>query len=272
MAEKPILEIKNLCAVYEKNEAVIDVLKGVNLKILPGDIVGVVGASGSGKSVLAWSIFGLLPRPGRITEGQVIFQDQDLLSLQDEELRRLRGAAISLIIPNPRNDLNPLLTIGTQLINAYRQHHVASKSDAAKLAINMLSSVGIPSPEERMHAYPHEMSGGMAQRVVIAAALINSPKLVIADEPTFGLDVTIQMQILDLIKELAEDTNLAMLLITRDLGIVAQYCQRVAFLHSGQIVEFKDVDEFFTNPKHPRSKELITAATYAATKHNNIGI
>ena len=272
MVEKPLLEVKNLSAVYEKDETVIDVLNDVNLKILPGDIVGVVGASGSGKSVLAWSIFGLLPKPGRITKGQVIFQDQDLLLLGDEELRRLRGAAISLIIPNPRNDLNPLLTIGTQLINAYRQHNVASKSEATELAINMLSSVGIPSPKERLDAYPHEMSGGMAQRVVIAAALINSPQLVIADEPTFGLDVTIQMQILDLIKKLAADTNLSMLLITRDLGIVAQYCQRVAILQSGQIVEFSDVDEFFENPKHPRSKELITAATYAASEHSNSGM
>lgn len=260
-----------LHVVFETQAGLARVLNGIDLQIYPGETLGIVGESGSGRSVLAWSILNLVPDPGRITDGHISIEGRDLLTMPADELRALRGKEVAIIIPNSRQFLNPLLKVGDQLVNAYLAHNEASQTDAKAEAIKTLTAVGIPDSSRRMNAYPHELSGGMAQRVVIAAALMAGPRLLVADEPTSGLDVTIQTQILDHLKQLSASFRVSTMLLTRDLGVVANYCDRVCVLYAGKIVESATVEQFFARPKHPYSQALLRAVEYGRIARTEVG-
>ncbi|WP_108610410.1 ABC transporter ATP-binding protein [Aminobacter sp. MSH1] len=237
-------------------------IEGLSLGIRPGEIVGLVGESGAGKTVLARSLLGLPPKPGRITSGSVQFQGKDLVKLPEKELQKLRGKALSMIVPNPRAELNPLIPVGEQIATVLRVHLDVPRREALAAACDMLREVQIPDPIARMNALPHELSGGMAQRVVIAIALICSPKFVVSDDATSGLDVTVQAQILTLLKRLALESRSSMLFITRDIGIAAHFCDRVAVLYQGQIMEIAAREDFFLRPGHPTTIMLMTAFSH----------
>ncbi|MBI2880524.1 MAG: ABC transporter ATP-binding protein [Candidatus Tectomicrobia bacterium] len=258
----PLLEVDNLHVRFPTDTGGVTVLKGVDLAVQSGERVGLVGESGSGKSVLAWSILGLLQPPGQVEAGSIRYRGVDLCQAPEEELQKLRGREIALIASNPRAHLNPVATVGEQLIHVFLAHQPLGRKEAAAKALQMLEAVGIPDPPRRMAAYPHQLSGGMAQRIVIALALACDPKLLIADAPTSGLDVTIQVQILDLIHELLQSKGLAALITTRDLGVVAHYCDKVAVLREGRVVEFAAVKDFFARPAHPYSKSLLGAGAF----------
>jgi peptide/nickel transport system ATP-binding protein len=229
------------------------ILRGIDLELRQGETLGVVGPSGSGKSILAKSIMRLIRPPGEILSGEVRLVDgRDVMRMSEPELRTVRGSLMSLIVPDARNHLNPLINVGAQIANVYRAHHKVSKKEALERAIDMLSRVGIAG---RAGAYPHELSGGMAQRIVICMALINSPKVLIADEPTFGLDVTIQRQVLELFHSLLSELDSATIILTRDMGIVAQYCQRVGRLAEGTLEEPLEVKNFFERHAHDLPEE-----------------
>ncbi|MGA2764056.1 MAG: ABC transporter ATP-binding protein [Spirochaetia bacterium] len=261
-----ILEIRDLyCSFYVK-VGVSRILNGVNLHQKRGTMLGLVGESGSGKSVLAMAVLGYVKKPGKIEKGAVIFAGESLLEKSEEELIDLyRGKRIGLISSNARAHLNPLLSVGRQISNVYIVHSLGgrytkeSKDLAYQKTIDMLKLVGINDPERRYDAYPHELSGGMAQRVMIAMTLINEPELIIADDSTNGLDVTIAAQVMDLIMEILDRRASSSLLITHDLGIVAQCCDEIAIMYAGQIVERSTVDDFFSEPKHPYSSMMLNA-------------
>ena len=234
------------------------VVKDFSLKIRQGEIVGLLGESGSGKSVAALALLGLVQPPGRIVQGEVIFEGKDLLKKPREELRHIRGRDISLILQSPHAALNPLMDVGDQMVNAYRAHHNVPKSKALEHSIDMLRLVGINDPGRRIRAFPHELSGGMAQRVVIAMALSSNPTLLVADEPSSGLDVTVQAQILDDMWVSVQHTGSAILLISKDLGVIANYCDRVAVLHEGTIVEDRPALDFFRSPDHTYSQMVLS--------------
>jgi oligopeptide/dipeptide ABC transporter ATP-binding protein len=257
----PLLDVRDLRVEFETSGGVGRAVNGVDLDIDEGQMLGIVGESGSGKSSIALALVNLVDRPGRISAGCVRYRGRDLLQESENVLQKVRGREIGLIVQNAKSALNPLITIGRQLVNVIRAHSERDEKDAVEHAIRMLTQVGIPDPETRLHTFAHQLSGGMAQRVTIAMALSSNPRLLIADEPTSGLDVTIQAQILDLIRELIDTLHSATLLITRDLGIVAQYCQEVAVLYAGQIVERAPVRMFFRNPVHPYSETLIKAVS-----------
>lgn len=232
-------------------------LDGFSLTIREREVVGLIGDAGSGKSTAALAMMGLVRAPGGISRGRVLFGDDDLLAMDEDRLRDIRGREIGVIVQNPRAALNPMLRVGGQIGNAYRAHNEASAAEARARAIEMLRLVGINDPERRIAAYAHELSGGMAQRALIAVALSCGPRLLIADEPTSGLDVTIQAQFLDQMWDSVQATGSAVLLISQDLGVIANYCDRVAVLHDGQIVEDRPVREFFDSPEHPYSREVL---------------
>jgi peptide/nickel transport system ATP-binding protein len=238
-------------------------LEDVSLSVAAGEILGVVGRSGAGKSILVRSLIDLVPAPGRLVDGGITAFGHELRGLDDAQARRLRGADIGVIVQNSRSHLNPLLRIGTQIVNVYRAHVDASKAEARERAIAVLRDVGIPAPERRFSAYPHELSGGMAQRAMIAMALVCEPRLLIADEPTSGLDVTIQDQILKLFRRSVDERGGGGLLVTRDMGIVARFCDRVAVMHDGRIVEQAPIPAFFSESTHPVSARLIASASFA---------
>jgi oligopeptide/dipeptide ABC transporter ATP-binding protein len=240
------------------------VLQDIDLDIGRGEILGLVGESGAGKTTLARSILNLPPVPGRITRGQIWFDGRDLRALPEPVLRQMRGRDLSMIVPNPRGELNPLLTVGEQIANLARVHLGVGKKEAHRQALAMLRAVQIPAPERRLRAYPHELSGGMAQRVVIAMALVCSPRFVISDDATSGLDVTVQAQILKLMKELADTRGNAMLFITRDVGITAHFCDRVVVIYAGEIMETAPRDAFFLAPRHPYTVMLLAAFAHNA--------
>jgi ABC-type dipeptide/oligopeptide/nickel transport system ATPase component len=260
-----ILTINNLHVYFYTFEGVIKTVEGVSFSIEPGQVLGLVGKSGSGKSVLGRAILNQVDPPGKIVGGEILFKGEDLLKKSEEEMAALSGTDIAMIVPGSAAALNPLYRAGEQISNMYRYLHGMSKKEAHKQALKMLERVRIADPERTAAAYPHELSGGMAQRVVIAIALTASPSLFIADEPTFGLDVTIQRQVLDLMDELILNTASATLLISRDLGIVANYCDTVAVLHEGKIIELADVESFFARPKGEFSQELLRAADPSRT-------
>ncbi len=257
-ATRPLLAIRDLRTYFHTSDGVARSVDGVSFEIFPSETVAVVGESGCGKSVTAFTIMGLIPvPPGRVEGGEIVFEDRDLLKLSEAEMRDVRGNEISMVFQEPMTSLNPILTIGRQITEAILRHTSASKADARRLAIEMLSRVGIPSPEKRVDEYPHQLSGGMKQRAMIAMALVCRPKLLIADEPTTALDVTIQSQILDLLNDLREEFDMAVLLITHDLGVVAEVADRVVVMYAGKIVETADVVDLFERPRHPYTRALF---------------
>ncbi|MFN8455955.1 MAG: ABC transporter ATP-binding protein [Anaerolineae bacterium] len=262
----PVLEIENLHTYFRVTPGVKKALDGVSLNLQGGEAVGVVGRTGSGKSVLARSIMGLVREPGYIAGGAIRFQGKDLLKMPEAELHTLRGKDIALIVSSPRSRLNPLLSVGQQLANVVRAKQALPKKAAYGRAVELLAMVAIADPARVARSLPHELSGGMCQRVIIAMALAHSPRLLLADEPTAGLDVTIQMQVLQLMSQLVRETGSALLLMTRDLGIIAHYCERAAVLMDGRIVEERPVREFFNDPQHPHSAFLLEAAFAAHGK------
>ncbi len=254
----PLLDIQNLTTCFSSPRGVAKAVDNVSLELNRGDVLAVVGESGCGKTVLALSILGLVPDPpGRVTDGKIIYNDRDLLTLSEKEMQQVRGNHISMIFQEPMTSLNPVFRVGDQIAEAIRLHEGESKDQALDKAVDMLALVGIPNPRKRAMNYPHELSGGMRQRVMIAMALSCEPDILIADEPTTALDVTIQAQILDLISDLKEKLNGSTLLITHDLGVVARTAQRIAVMYSGRIVEQCDVKALFKTPLHPYSKSLL---------------
>jgi oligopeptide/dipeptide ABC transporter ATP-binding protein len=256
MAED-LLQVRDLRTHFHTRHGVAKAVDGVDLAIAKGEVLGLVGESGCGKSVTSLSIMQLVPPPGRLESGQILFNGSDLVTLSARELEDMRGDAISMIFQQPQSSLNPVFSVGAQISEVFDLHRAYEKGVSEDKAIDMLQQVGIPDPETRMKAFPHEMSGGMAQRVMIAMALACEPQLLIADEPTTALDVTIQAQILDLMRALQRDMGTAVLLITHDLGVVAEMADRVAVMYAGEIVEETDVKTLFSDPKHPYTQGLI---------------
>lgn len=258
MGGNRVLEIKNLKTVFNTDKGKIIAVNDVSLFIDTGEIVGLVGESGSGKSVTSLSIMQLIPNPpGKIVGGRILFKRENLLEKTKDEIRKIRGKGISMIFQEPMTSLNPVYTIGNQLTEVFLIHSNISKKEALNKAIELLDTVGIPSPEKRINNYPHQFSGGMRQRVMIAMALACNPELLIADEPTTALDVTIQAQILDLIKTINKKFNTSVLLVTHDMGVVAQMCHRVYVMYAGKIMEEAETKKIFKNPSHPYTKALL---------------
>ena len=257
MADKPLLEVKDLVIHYETDDGVVKALNGVNIHIGMGETLGLVGETGAGKTTLAKGIMRLIPNPpGKILGGEVIFEGQDLLKLSTNGMEAIRGRDISMIFQDPMTSLNPVLTVGEQIMEVIENHNTSlSRQEARKWAENMLERVGIPA--ERFGEYPHQFSGGMKQRVVIAIALACNPKLLIADEPTTALDVTIQAQVLEMIYKLKSENNTSMILITHDLGVVAQNCDYVAIIYAGEVVEYGTLREIYKDTKHPYTEGLF---------------
>ena len=257
MSDTTILEVKHLSTHFFTRAGLIKAADDVSFKIEAGSTLALVGESGSGKSITSLSIMRLVPPPGKMTEGQIIFDGRDLMKLDDEQVRRLRGREIAMIFQDPMTSLNPVYTVGDQIAEAIELHERAPRKQAWRKAVEMMKRVRIPDAERRAKDYPHQLSGGMRQRVMIAMALSCNPKLLIADEPTTALDVTIQAEILELLRGLRDDFNLAMLLITHDLGVVAETADRVAVMYAGRIVEEGSVSEMFNRPRHPYTEGLL---------------
>jgi oligopeptide/dipeptide ABC transporter ATP-binding protein len=254
----PLLEVENLRTEFRSGGSSFAAVDGVSFSLAPGETLGIVGESGCGKSVTSLSIMRLVPNPpGRITGGSVRLQGRNLLDLPEAEMRAVRGDAISMIFQEPMTSLNPVQTVGTQIVEGILLHRKISGAEARARALEMLRLVKIPSPETRIDEYPHQLSGGMRQRVMIAMALACDPKVLIADEPTTALDVTIQAQILDLLRDLRERTGAAIMLITHDLGVVAEVAHRVIVMYAGRIVEEAPVDVLFADPQHPYTLGLL---------------
>ncbi|MET4121474.1 peptide/nickel transport system ATP-binding protein [Bradyrhizobium sp. JR1.5] len=252
-----LLEISDLTVHFQIDQGAIKAVDHINLTIRRGEVLGLVGESGSGKSVTSFAVLRLIRPPGRVVSGKVHFEGVDLGTLPEEEMRRMRGAKIAMISQTPRTALNPLLTVGKQISRLLMVHAGLSAREADKRMLEMLRLVHIPAPEKRAQQYPHQLSGGMCQRIMIAMALATSPQLLLADEPTTGLDVSIAAKILDLLRELSAKTGAAIMLVTHDLGVVAEICDRVAVMHAGQVVECAPVRELFHNPAHPYTKALV---------------
>ncbi|SDP74056.1 ABC transporter ATP-binding protein [Halobacillus sp. SY10] len=253
-----ILDIRDLHVSFKTFGGEVQAVRGVNLELYRGETLAIVGESGCGKSVTANSIMRLIPTPpGEIKDGSILFKGQDMTQLSDKEVRKIRGVDISMIFQDPMTALNPTLTVGDQLTEGLRQHRSISRKEADKQAMEMLTLVGIPNPVERMKQYPHEFSGGMRQRIVIAMALICDPELLIADEPTTALDVTIQAQILQLFQKIQKQTGVSIILITHDLGVVAKIADRIAVMYAGKVIETGTRKEIFYTPQHPYTRGLL---------------
>ncbi|MCW6510165.1 ABC transporter ATP-binding protein [Lichenifustis flavocetrariae] len=261
----PLLRVEGLHVSFRHPvDPPTEALRGIDLTIERGEMVGLVGESGAGKTTLARAIMGLVPQPGRIDAGTISFRGQVMADLGDDALRAIRGRNLAMVIPNPRSELNPVLTVGEQIGNVVRHHLGLGRSAARAAALDMLKAVSIPDPARRLDAYPHELSGGMAQRVVIAIALACSPAFVISDDATSGLDVTVQAQILDLLRTLIRAKDSSALFITRDIAITAHFCDRIVVLYAGEVVEVATVDTFFDRPTHPYSLMLLAAFSHSA--------
>ncbi len=252
-----LLAVDNLKTHFYTTEGIVPSVDGVDFVINEGETVALVGESGSGKSVTALSIMRLIPSPGKIVSGSINYQDQDLVKLSNAHMRTIRGNKISMISQDPMTGLNPAYTIGDQISETIRLHMKKNRKDAKEYCIKLLKDVGIPHAEENFSAYPHQLSGGMRQRIMIAMAIACEPNLLIADEPTTALDVTIQAQILELIKKLKKENNTSIIMITHDLGVVSEVCDKVMVMYAGRIVEEADVTSLFESPKHPYTKALI---------------
>ena len=267
MKNKNLLEIDNLKVSFFTPAGEVKAVNGVSYQLAQGEVIGIVGESGSGKSVSSYAIMRLIDEPGKVIGGSIKFDGKNILELDEKEMQSIRGNEISMIFQDPMTSLNPVFKVGNQLIEAIVKHQKVSKKEARKRAIEMLSLVGIPSPEKRLEQYPHEFSGGMRQRAMIAMALSCNPKLLIADEPTTALDVTIQAQILELIKELKKKINMSVILITHDLGIISDICDKVIVMYAGKIVEEGTIDDIFYNPKHPYTWGLLRSVPKLKRPH-----
>jgi peptide/nickel transport system ATP-binding protein len=266
-------QVSDLRVYFHTDNGVVRAVDGVSLHIAAGETLGLVGESGCGKSVTAYSILKLLPvPPAEYAGGEINFRGESLLALDNKSMRRVRGNLISMIFQEPMSSLNPIMSIGAQITEAIREHRKASKRESRQIAIDMLRRVGIPSPETRFHEYPHQLSGGMKQRAMIAMALVCRPSLLIADEPTTALDVTIQAQILDLLNELQRELDMSVLLITHDLGVVAETCDRVAVMYAGKIVESAPVASLFETPKHPYTHGLFRSLPTLGEKKKQLAV
>ncbi len=267
MAE-PLLEIRDLVVSFRSEERTLRALDGVSFTVPRGQTVGLVGESGSGKSVTSLAIMGLLPRPAaRLEQGSIKFQGQELTTLNERALRQVRGRHIGMIFQEPMTSLNPVFTVGFQIVEALKAHRPVGRTEARVRAIRLLDRVGIPAAKERLDAYPHQLSGGMRQRVMIAIALAGEPELLIADEPTTALDVTIQAQILDLLADLQRDLGMSVLLITHDLGVVAEHAHQVLVMYAGKIVELAATRQLMDKPLHPYTRGLLQSVpSYPANR------
>ena len=257
--ERPLLDVRNLKTSFFTHVGEVKAIRDVSFTVGQGEIVGIVGESGSGKSVTSLSIMGLLQDPGKVVGGQILFDGQDLLKKRPSEMRRVRGAQIAMVFQDPMTALDPLFTVGDQIVETVREHQKVSKEQARQRAVEMLSLVGIPSPEERMGQYPHEFSGGMRQRAMIAMALSCRPRLLIADEPTTALDVTVQAQVLELLKSLNAEMGMSTILITHDLACVASTCSKVLVMYGGQLMETGSDKDVFYRPRHPYTMGLLNS-------------
>ncbi|HUG34273.1 MAG TPA: ABC transporter ATP-binding protein [Anaerolineales bacterium] len=254
---KPLLEVKGLKTYFYTEDGVVHAVDGVDFEVLPGEVLGLVGESGCGKSVTSLSIMRLISKPGRVDAGEILLDGENLLNFPEEEMIKVRGNRISMIFQQPQTALNPVFKVGDQLAEVLNVHQDLGREAGWNRAVALLKMVGVPDPVRRAHAYPHELSGGMAQRVMIAMALACVPELLLADEPTTALDVTIQAQILDLMRDLRRDMGTSVVLITHDLGVVAEMADRVAVMYAGEIVEQADVIPLFDEPLHPYTQGLI---------------
>jgi oligopeptide/dipeptide ABC transporter ATP-binding protein len=252
-----LLEVRDLTVHFDTEDGLVEAVDGVTFNVRSGEILGVVGESGSGKSVTALALLRLIRPPGRIVQGAVRFEGTDLVGLSEDEMRAVRGTRIAMVFQSPRTALNPVLPVGRQISRLFELHQGASRAEGRARTIGMLKLVGISEPERRARQYAHQLSGGMCQRVMIAMALATSPRLLLADEPTTGLDVSIAAQILELLRDLGRRTGASILLITHDLGVVAEVCDRVAVMHAGQIVEVGAVRTIFARPLHPYTQALV---------------
>lgn len=263
-----LLDVQNLKTRFKTDEGSFYAVDDVSFTVKRGQTLGIVGESGCGKSVTSLSVMRLIQKPGAIESGKVLFKDKNLLDLSDEQMREVRGNEVAMIFQEPMTSLNPVYTIGDQIEEAILLHQKdLTKAQARERAIEMLRKVGIPAPEKRFHEFPHQLSGGMRQRVMIAIAISCNPSLLIADEPTTALDVTIQAQILDLMRKLQADFGAAMILITHDLGVVAEMCQEVAVMYAGRVVEYGTVEDIFYRPKHPYTRGLLDSIPHFETGH-----
>lgn len=260
MQNNPVLKIENLNVRFKTPNGLVKAVNGVSLEVFQGETLGIVGESGCGKSVTSLAIMGLLPNPiGYVEEGTIFLEDKEISRLKDKDMKKIRGNDIAMIFQEPMTSLNPVFTIGEQLSEPLKQHTKLGRKEIKKKIIEMLKVVGIPRAEEIFNEYPHQLSGGMRQRVMISLAMLCEPKLLIADEPTTALDVTIQAQILELMKEINKTKNMSMVLITHDLGVVAEMCDRVSVMYAGQVVESTDVRTLFNEAKHPYTQGLLTS-------------
>lgn len=255
-----VLEIKDLKTYFYTTDGVVKAVDGINLSVKRGSILGIVGESGCGKSMTAMSILNLVPQPpGKIVSGEILYEGRDILKLKEPEMRAIRGAKISMIFQEPMTALNPVFTVGEQIAEALRVHKGMNRREAMDKAAELLSLVNIPSARDRIKDYPHQLSGGMRQRVMIAMAISCSPSIVIADEPTTALDVTVQAQVLDLLKQLMEKMGMSMILITHDLGVIAEAANDVAVMYAGRIVEYTSTEGLFAAPTHPYTEGLLNS-------------
>lgn len=259
MKENTLLRVNNLKTTFYSKNKKVQAVRGVSLQVNTGDILGIVGESGSGKSVLMKSVINILPENAKIDSGEIYFEGKNILNLSSKEMKKVKGKEMAMIFQDPMTALNPLKKVGNHIVEVLVRHKGMNKKEAYKKAVDLLRDVGIPMPEKRVNQYPHEFSGGMRQRVLIAMALACGPKLLIADEPTTALDVTIQAQILELLKSLKEKSGMSIILITHDLGVVAGTCNRVNVMYGGLIMEEGLIDEIFYNPKHPYTKALLNS-------------
>ena len=258
MQDQPVLKVEDLQTYFFTRNGIVKAVDGISFELQPGETLGIVGESGSGKSMTAWSILGLVPKPaGRIVGGRILYQGENLLDKSDSEMQQIRGSGICMVMQDPLTSLNPVFNIGNQILECLRMNKDRPANSLRDQAVNLLARVRIPAPEARIVAFPHQMSGGMRQRVVGAIAISRSPNLLIADEPTTSLDATIQLQYLRMLKEIQAQTGAAIIFITHDFGIVARMCDRVAVMYAGKIVEQSDVMQLFDNPGHPYTEALL---------------
>jgi peptide/nickel transport system ATP-binding protein len=259
MSAVPVLDVANLSVAFRTRNGIVKALENVSFQVGRGEMVGVVGESGSGKSVTAYTVMGILDEAGSVTAGAARFGGNDLFTLPESALREIRGRELSMVFQNPRAALNPIRKVGRQIADVLLRHSNVTRADLSDRVIDMLKAVRIPDPERRAQAYPFELSGGMCQRIMIAIALACRPALLIADEPTTGLDVTTQATIMDLIKDLAQERGMATMVITHDLGMAAEYCDRIVVMHAGHVVEVAETQALFRQPQHPYTARLMAA-------------